>query len=726
MTNTPPLGPDSLVWQQVFWPSPLQEPDVLDVLRHWATERHEPTIYLETRCENSQVTYLIGSPLRYATSIRRTVEQLVRGVTISDFDGDRSRVQTGRQLTMSTSQRSLAPADPVGSARSVLTALTAAGRGEVLVLQLILGPRWSPRVVSPSTSKPDQGSLRALLSGNRMATPDQLRAHREKVSQHGFALTARIGVHADTEQRRRRLALGVAAALATTEAAGIRVGIKHQPATAINNASLPRFGWSWPLRLNVEEVARLSGLPIGDGDFPGQPAPHPRPIRPTPLLASGERVIATSNAPGIDATIGYSITDATRHSWLLGPNGTGKTTLLLNLIVQDLQRGLGMVVVEPKDLIADVLSRIPEDRRDDVVLLDPLDEAPVGINPLLRRQQGETRSPEVIADALFGVFHTLYGDSLGPRSSDILRNSLDALARHPDGSLVMLPVLLTNPTFRRRLTADIIRDDPIAAGPFWQWFDGLSPDASAQVIAPLQNKLRPLLSPSLRSTLSQTTAKFNIRDVLTDQKILLVPLQKGVLGPESAQLLGALVISELWQAIRERAGMPARDRQITPIYIDEAQDYLKLPTADLEDALATSRSLGAAFHLSHQFRRQLSSPMLAAFTNNARSRICFQLASEDAKAMADGQSVISAQDFGALPAYHVYAQLIRENSLQPWVSGVTLPPPPATNDPDDIRRRSRARYGQPRAEIEAAFRALLDQPSPTTESVSNRRRKRTE
>ncbi len=147
--------------------------------------------------------------------------------------------------------------------------------------------------------------------------------------------------------------------------------------------------------------------------------------------------------------------------------------------------------------------------------------------------------------------------------------------------------------------------DPFAAGPFWQWFDSLSPEATATIIAPLSNKLRPLLlSKPLRNVLAQQQPKFNVRQVLREKKVLLVPLQKGVIGPENAQLLGALVVAELWQAIRERAGTPEGSRDPVMVYIDEVQDYLRLPT-DLGDALATARSLGAGFHLAHQYEKQL-------------------------------------------------------------------------------------------------------------------------
>jgi len=181
----------------------------------------------------------------------------------------------------------------------------------------------------------------------------------------------------------------------------------------------------------------------------------------------------------------------------------------------------------------------------------------------------------------------------------------------------------------------------------------------------------------------------------------------GVLGPENAQLLGALVVAELWQAIRERAGTPENTRDPVMVYIDEVQDYLRLPT-DLGDALATARSLGAGFHLAHQYEKQLPPAMLDAFRNNARSRVCFQLQAGDAKEMTAGQSVLSIEDFTRLPAHHVYASLVRENAVQPWASGVTKPAPAPSSSPADIRRLSRERYGQPLADIEASFIALVD------------------
>ena len=237
---------------------------------------------------------------------------------------------------------------------------------------------------------------------SRRNAPDTRKALIQKLGQHGFAAAVRIGAQAATAERRRVLLLGLAAAISTTESPDVRLKLKAEKADRVN---APRSSWSVFMpsqHLNVIEVARLSGWPISDRDeqFPGQPPRHPRPVRPSAALQSGERVVATASAPGSQAVLGYNLTDALRHTWVIGPNGVGKSTLLLNLIVQDLEANRPVVVIEPKDLIADLLARIPEHRRDDIVVLDPFDEAPVGINPLdTARQAAHQKSSPTACSA---------------------------------------------------------------------------------------------------------------------------------------------------------------------------------------------------------------------------------------------------------------------------------------------------------------------------------------
>jgi type IV secretory pathway TraG/TraD family ATPase VirD4 len=414
---------------------------------------------------------------------------------------------------------------------------------------------------------------------------------------------------------------------------------------------------------------------------------------------------------------------ALHHLHVVGPTGTGKSTLLGNLILQDIEDGRAVVVIEPKgDLVADVLARIPDSRTGDVVLLDPTDRAPGGLNPLSAAQQtGANRSPELATDSILAVFRQLYGEAIGPRSADILHAGLLTLAQRSDASLVMLPLLLTNASFRRSLTAKL--RDPIALGPFWAAYENWSEPERAAAIAPVMNKLRPLLRPSVRAVLGQRSPRFQLRQVFTERKILLVPLSRGQLGPEAARLLGSLLVAQLWQVIQGRSAITPERRHPVMVYIDEVQDFLHLPT-DIGEALAQARGLGVGFTLAHQFLGQLSPELRSGMLANARSRICFQLAHEDAVHMSKGHAELEPADFTALGRYEIYASLFSGGQVTPYASGITRPAGDATADVESIRATSRQRYGRSLDEIEAGFADLL-QPAAGDLGVTGRRRKAT-
>ncbi|WP_433578544.1 type IV secretory system conjugative DNA transfer family protein [Nocardia brasiliensis] len=711
-----PLSPTSMVWQSVFWPSPLGEAAAAGLLRHWAAQQHRPKVIVETRANQQGLRHLIGTQRRYAETVRHSVEQLVPGsmVTSSPRDSRRS-VSATRRLGLSATDWPLEAVDRLAAERSILSALATVAAGEELVIQIVLGRGYQPALPLPDRHDSSQSVLSKVLVGLQSDDrPGATQAAARKLGQHGFSATVRIGVSAPAAGRRKSLLLNLASALGTVNSAGVQLRLQADSADRLNRPRTSFWSALTPApHLSVSELTLLVAWPIREKDdisLPGVPSAHPRLTRPTPLVQSGERIIALANAPGSTGLIGYNTIDALRHTWVTGPTGTGKSVLLLNLILSDLLAGLPVVVIEPKDLIADVLQRIPSSRRDDVVIIDPLSDAPVGLNPLDRSPGSgrENMSPDVIADSMFGTFHSLYGESLGPRSADILRNALKVLVRRPDASLIMLPLILTNPAFRRPLVQAAVRDDPFSSGPFWQWYEGMTPEAAANVVAPLSNKIRPLLDRHLRAVLAQQRPRFNVRQVLNnDRKILLVPLQKGIIGPEASQLLAAVVLYDLWQGILERVSLPEGLRIPVMVYIDEVQEFLNLPT-DLDEALSLSRSLRVAYHAAHQHEAQLPAPMRAAFRANARNRITFALNADDAKAAAAGQSVLTPEDFTALPAHHVYARLVRNNTMQPWVSGVTQAPPPATSDAEEIRRLSRERYGRPMQDIEAGFSRLLD------------------
>jgi hypothetical protein len=425
-------------------------------------------------------------------------------------------------------------------------------------------------------------------------------------------------------------------------------------------------------------------------------------LAPSADIPSRGRVVANATFPGAERPLALSVSDSLRHLHVIGPTGTGKSTLLVGLIAQDMAAGRGVIVIDPKgDLAADVLDRVPPERVSDVVVLDPSDETrPVGFNLLA----GSPETTELLVDQIVGTLHNLFAAFWGPRTDDILRAALLTLVAEPGMTLCEVPLLLTDPIFRRRLVGRI--DDPVALGPFWAWYEGLSEPERAQAIGPVLNKLRAfLLRRRLRNVLGQATPRLDLAEVLHEGRILIVPLAKGLLGEEAAALVGSLLVARLWQSVMGRAGEAAASRRPVFCYLDEFQDFLRLPTS-VADVLAQARGLGMGLTLAHQHLGQLPRGLKEDVLANARSRVIFQTAASDAQRL--GREVapyLTPADLQGLGPYEVAVTLSAEGRIAPPVTGRTLLPPPVTGVAEAAREHSRRFYGQDRHEVEAAIRA---------------------
>jgi hypothetical protein len=690
---------DPPIWRQLFWQRPLDPVRVADLLRQWAADQRSPQLLLESRLGPSGAKYLLAASRGMADAVLTPLRGLPN-VTLRRVETTRIPVITAGHLTANTRHRPLRLNDPESIVRAILATSLRVKDGEQLVAQLMLGPRRIPQAVpnaSPSSVIQPWWSVAWMGNGGQI-DGEKRQALRTKVSDFGFACTIRLGVTAATPERRKALLLGLLAAVRVSEAPGVQLHLHREPAHRLNEARTP---WHWPLRLGVPELVGLSAWPLGDDDLPGQPAAHPKLLPPPPGTTGTKRIIADVAVPGSDLTLTLPVDRALHHLHVIGPTGVGKSTLLANLIGQDVAAGHSVVVIEPKgDLVDDVLARVGHDRHDEVVILDPNDAEPVGINPL----DSTGRRPEIVADNLLTTFKGLYGKNIGPRSADILYAALLTLAQRRDVSLATLPLLLTHPGVRRSLTAGI--RDPLTLEPFWATFEHWTEAERAAAIAPVMNKLRPLLRPGLRGVLGQRQPRFRISDVFTQRKLFFVPLRRGVIGADAAGLLGSLVVADLWQAIQARSAVPIKHRHPVMIYIDEAQNYLNLPT-DLGDALAQARGYGVGFTIAHQFLEQFPREIRAAVLANARSRVAFQLAHDDARVLERGHSELAATDFETLGRFELYASLFARGSVTPYASGRSRALPPATTDVAALKQRSREYWGQPLDAVEAGFGDML-------------------
>lgn len=461
---------------------------------------------------------------------------------------------------------------------------------------------------------------------------------------------------------------------------------------------------------------------------PGLAQGAARQLPPSPDLPRKGLVVAHSNYPGLtNRPLALRQADRLQHVWLLGPTGTGKSTLIANMALQDAHAGYGLVVIDPKaDLCNDILARLPEERIEDVMVLNPAATGrPVGLN-VLQAARGED-ARELVVDDVVRIFGEIWKSSFGPRTADVLRNALLTLTATsaPDGSMFTLTEvapLLENPAFRRFVT--IQAGVPESVRSFWVAFDAMSSGERAQIIGPSLNKLRALTTrTSLRLMLGQSTG-LDVADVFTKRRILLVSLNKGLVGGETAGLLGSLVVALLWNATLRRTAIPAAKRRPVWAYLDEFQDVLRM--GDVADALAQARGLGLGLVLAHQYLGQLPPPVQAAVMGTARSSITFQLDHEDARTLERRFSPsLTADDLMGLRAYEVAARLCVDSQTRSPVTGRTLPLEEPVRDAFALTQASRERFGIPRADVEAGLRLRVPAAQTSASQIGRRRGGRT-
>ena len=702
-----------LVWHQLRFALPLAQDAAVGLVERVLADGSLGRVVLELRACGGQATWAVGSSA--GERLISVVRELVPGCRVSRGFSRRA-VDQAVEVSARPVGAGLAMDRLTTVVRAVLAALAVTAEGEELVVQLQLGRRFSPQTLGRVEP---QGWLELLglvpipsLSGERG------RRMRAQVGRHRAAACLRLGVRAASPLRQRTLLQGLLGALRLLEGPGVRLRARTEHPAKLNGVRRP---WRAGLELGAGEIVAMVGWPVGEGALPATPSAHPR-VLALPQARETQRAFATGVADQAGERLGISIGDALYHTVLLGPTGAGKSTALAHLALADIHAGRGVLLIDPKtDLVADILARIPEQRRDDVVVIAPTSSRPVGINPLARVQtarsapssSGGGTSPELVADTVLATLKGVFAESWGVRVEQVLSAALVTLARTPEATLVDLPLLLTNAAYRQRLIA-ASGADPLGTGQFWAAYEALSEAQRQQWVGPVLTRLQPfLIRPHLRATLGQAAPSFDLGEVFTRRRIVLVSLNKGVLGAESARLLGSLLVGQLWPLILARAAVEPSRRHVVSVFIDEVQDYLSLP-GSLADALAQARSLGAAFHLAHQYRGQLPAALKAGIDANARNKIIFSLSAADAAELARQAIGLEAADFQLLPRFGVYARTMHHGRENPWCQATTLPPTPPTQDALALRAASQARYGQDTAQIEASLLARLGQNGEMT------------
>ena len=661
-----------------------------------------PPLVFEALATAEGVTHTLTLAGSERDTVVAQLQAACPGIRLEPVDGTSPRVSRASMLRGRSRIYPLATSRAEATATAVLASLQPLAEGEVIRLQWLVAGSVVPPVPHRRQTRGD------WLDADGVAESDQLRGLRAKRAELLVNACCRIGVSAGSAPRSSQLIRRVQAGLSAMDAPGMRLQRSWLPSWWVRGRlavqGLPLLGW--PLLLNSLEASGLLGLPLGEADLPGVERGAARQLpAPSGVLSSGA-LVGVSDHPGTEGReLRLDDEARLRHVALIGPTGVGKSTLMAGMVLDDLAAGRAVVVIDPKrDLVEAILDRVPVERTGDVVVLDPTDTArPVGLN-VLRAEPDSEAERELVSEHLLGVFQSLWKDSWGPRSDDILRASLLTLAsaRAGDGSaftLVELPELLTNSEFRRAVLAQDGVPEHVRG--FWKWFSSASPVERSQAMAPVLNKVRAFtMRTPMRLMLGQSKG-FDLRTILDEPKVVLVPLSAGELGRPAAELLGSLIVARLWQVIRSRTQVAPAERRPIFIYLDEFQDVLRLPV-DLGDLLAQARGLGAGLTLAHQHLSQLPNDVRSAVRSTARTEISFQLAADDARVVARGfEPSLEASDLVGLDAFHFAMRPYAGGQVIRPVTGRILPLPPGTGQAGSLRQASRERFGVERSSVEA-------------------------
>jgi CxxC-x17-CxxC domain-containing protein len=395
--------------------------------------------------------------------------------------------------------------------------------------------------------------------------------------------------------------------------------------------------------------------------------------------------------------------DRRQHVYLLGKSGTGKSVLMFNMIIQNIQNGEGVCVVDPHgELVESVLSAIPPHRVKDVVYFNPADaEHHIGFNVL---ELIDPQYKHLVASGLMGIFTKIWANAWSARMEYILNNAILALLDTPGTTLLGIPRMLVDKDYRQKIISNL--KDPVIKA-FWvheyeAWQDKFRNEA----IAPIQNKVGQFLSTSIiRNVVGQSKSTINIFDIMNEGKIFLVNVSKGRIGEDNSGLLGGMIITKIQLAAMERVRIPEDSRKDFYLYVDEFQNFV---TDAFAGILSEARKYRLNLTVAHQYTAQLisdkSTAVRDAVFGNVGTMIIFRVGSDDAEFLeSEFDPEFTPQDIVNLPNYKIYLKLMIDGVTSRPFSAKTLPQMVKSGNKeveDQVIKSSRELYCRPREVIE--------------------------
>lgn len=389
------------------------------------------------------------------------------------------------------------------------------------------------------------------------------------------------------------------------------------------------------------------------------------------------------------ATFGIRSEDRRKHMYIIGKTGSGKSTLIANMVISDMRNGKGLCVVDPHgDLCETILNFVPSFRLNDVVYLDPADrEFAFSLNPI---EADDHAQKELIVSGIVAIFQKIYQHSWGPRLEYILRNVLMSVINLPNPTLLMVPQMLTDENYRKKAVAQLT--DQILIDFWTKEFEQMHPRLRSEAIAPILNKVGQFVtSPTMRNVIKNPHSTVDLEKMMNEGKIILLNLSQGRLGEDNAALLGAMTITKLQLAAMNRVNVMEGERRDFYLYVDEFQNFA---TTSFIKILSEARKYRLNLILANQYIAQIPEEVRAAIFGNAGTMMSFLIGAEDATYMArEFVERFKEEDLLALGNYQAILKLAIDGITRSSFLCTTLPLPNSrTQNREKAIRNSRERY----------------------------------
>ena len=472
--------------------------------------------------------------------------------------------------------------------------------------------------------------------------------------------------------------------------------------------------------LNIEELASVFHLPHTNVETPNivwASAKTAEPPSKLPVLtgsdANDDQISAfgVTNFRGINHQFGMLRYDRSRHVYIIGQTGAGKSGLLELFALSDIFHNQGYAIIDPHgDFAINNMKFIPGSRLNDVVYFNPADTAyPLGLNPLEVTNPNQKTN---ISSEVIGVLKRMFGDSWGPRLEYILRYTILALLDRPETTMLDITRMLTDKNFRKE-TLGYCRDTVVLQ--FWNVeFASWNDKFVAEAVAPVLNKVGAFTAnPIIRNIIGQPKSTFNIRQIMDEGKILIVNLSKGLIGEDNAAILGSFLVTKIQLAAMSRSDIPdIRDRRPFYLYVDEFQNFA---TDSFATILSEARKYGLNLTVANQYISQMNETVRDAVFGNVGTMISFRVSADDAPILAKQfEPNFEAVDLLQMHNRNFVINMVIGGEKTPAFSARTLELPPSQADNTlHIIEHSRRMYSRSREDVEKEINAaIMPQPQP--------------